>query len=480
MVFWGVEVKPGKPFRQIAGSSGQHSRLHVSQAVLGNFPDADVGKRSLVKCKVGQEAPELFICSLRAGKEDSAGLDLIFEDDVTFAVSGPTSVHLTGYYIPYEEENDDDDDDEDDEDYDDIILDGDEEDESLDDEDELGDSKEDDDSQSDDDDDDDMVPELARPPKSSVLICELDEGEGNGDVSKALVKRTSSLNTSTEMDTGAEEDGEEEEEDEDGFVKSRKRHAKNRTQKEGPPEKKAAVSIDDAKPSPFPTAGGKASEDGRAKEEVDDKAGKKKKKKKQNKNKEQGGLSAAEGESEAKGGKTTTDQDQVVTKKDNNSRQKGKSSEVKAAGGQKQQKSSAETTSARQNTSAVETKPSNKSDASLVVRKFPNGLEVRELKMAKPDGKLAKAGKTVLVNYIGKLPNGKVFDSTVGKRPFAFRLGVGQVVKGWDIGVNGMRVGDKRQLRVPPSLGYGSQGVKGVIPPNSTLVFDVELMEVKK
>ncbi|GBG74314.1 hypothetical protein CBR_g18725 [Chara braunii] len=394
-----------------------------------------------------------------------------------------------GYYIPYEEENDDDDD-EDDEDYDDIILDGDEEDESMDDEDEIGESEEDDDSQTDDDDDDDdMVPELARPAKSSVVICELDEGEGgDGDVSEALGKRRSSLNTSREMDTGAEE---EEEEDEDGFVKSRKRHAKNRTQKEGPPEKKAALSVDDAKPSPFPTAGGKASDDGQAKkEEVDDKAGKKKKNKKKNKNKQQGALPAAEGQSEAKGGETTTtgqDQvvtkkDQVVTKKDNtNSQQKGKSSEAKAAGGQKHQKSSAETTAATtQNTSAVETKPSIKSEASLVVRQFPNGLEVRELKMGKPDGKLAKPGKTVLVNYIGKLPNGKVFDSTVGKRPFAFRLGVGQVVKGWDIGVNGMRVGDKRQLRVPPSLGYGSQGVKGVIPPNSTLVFDVELVEVKK
>lgn len=93
-------------------------------------------------------------------------------------------------------------------------------------------------------------------------------------------------------------------------------------------------------------------------------------------------------------------------------------------------------------------------------------------------GANAVSGKKVTVNYTGWLTNGKQFDTSVGKRPFQFKLGAGQVIQGWDDGVAGMKVGGKRQLRIPPNLGYGSQGVSGVIPPNATLTFDVELLAV--
>ncbi|XP_008786602.2 peptidyl-prolyl cis-trans isomerase FKBP53 isoform X1 [Phoenix dactylifera] len=112
------------------------------------------------------------------------------------------------------------------------------------------------------------------------------------------------------------------------------------------------------------------------------------------------------------------------------------------------------------------------------MRTFANGLTIEDLAMGKPDGKRASPGCKVSVNYIGKLKNGKIFDSNVGQRPFKFRLGIGQVIKGWDVGVNGMRVGDKRRLTIPPSMGYGEKGV-GKIPGNSWLVFDVELAGVQ-
>ncbi|KAJ6339293.1 hypothetical protein OIU77_007288 [Salix suchowensis] len=100
--------------------------------------------------------------------------------------------------------------------------------------------------------------------------------------------------------------------------------------------------------------------------------------------------------------------------------------------------------------------------------------------MGKPDGKRASPGSQVSVRYIGKLKkNDKIFDSNVGRAPFKFRLGVGQVIKGWDVGVNGMRVGDKRRFTIPPSMGYGERGAGGKIPPNSWLVFDVELVNVR-
>jgi hypothetical protein len=104
-------------------------------------------------------------------------------------------------------------------------------------------------------------------------------------------------------------------------------------------------------------------------------------------------------------------------------------------------------------------------------------IEVRE-----GTGPAAKAGDTVAVNYVGRLyDGGKQFDSSYDRgQPFEFPLGQGQVIKGWDEGVAGMKVGEKRQLLIPPDLGYGQTGAGGgEIPPNATLLFDVELMQIK-
>ena len=106
-----------------------------------------------------------------------------------------------------------------------------------------------------------------------------------------------------------------------------------------------------------------------------------------------------------------------------------------------------------------------------------SGLQYWDLVPGK--GATAARGQKVQVHYTGWLTSGKKFDSSVGGAPFAFTLGSGQVIKGWDEGVAGMKVAGKRQLRIPPQLAYGSSGYPGVIPPNSTLVFDVELLDVK-
>jgi len=108
---------------------------------------------------------------------------------------------------------------------------------------------------------------------------------------------------------------------------------------------------------------------------------------------------------------------------------------------------------------------------------LPDGLKMQDLKVG--DGAIAEDGSTVQVHYTGWLTNGTKFDSSVDRgTPFSFRLGTGQVIRGWDEGVKGMRVGGKRKLTIPPSLGYGDRGAGDVIPPGATLLFDVELLSV--
>jgi peptidylprolyl isomerase len=109
----------------------------------------------------------------------------------------------------------------------------------------------------------------------------------------------------------------------------------------------------------------------------------------------------------------------------------------------------------------------------------PSGLQYEDLVVG--TGPMAARGTTAVVHYTGWLTNGTKFDSSKDRNePFQFQVGSGQVIKGWDEGVSTMKVGGKRKLTIPSSLGYGSQGAGGgVIPPNATLVFEVELLEVK-
>jgi FKBP-type peptidyl-prolyl cis-trans isomerase len=112
------------------------------------------------------------------------------------------------------------------------------------------------------------------------------------------------------------------------------------------------------------------------------------------------------------------------------------------------------------------------------MHKLASGLQYEDVVVG--SGKMAEPGMNVSVHYTGWLTDGTKFDSSVDRsQPFRFQLGAGQVIQGWDEGVKGMRIGGKRKLTIPPDLGYGARGAGGVIPPNATLVFDVELLDVQ-
>ncbi len=108
----------------------------------------------------------------------------------------------------------------------------------------------------------------------------------------------------------------------------------------------------------------------------------------------------------------------------------------------------------------------------------PTGLQYEDL--TEGTGASPQSGQTAVVHYTGWLTNGTKFDSSVDRgQPFRFPVGMGRVIQGWDEGVATMKVGGKRKLTIPPTLGYGASGAGGVIPPNATLVFEVELLGVE-
>jgi FKBP-type peptidyl-prolyl cis-trans isomerase len=107
------------------------------------------------------------------------------------------------------------------------------------------------------------------------------------------------------------------------------------------------------------------------------------------------------------------------------------------------------------------------------------GMKVEILQQGTGEG--AKSGDTITVNYVGTLQNGTKFDSSIDRgQPFKFTLGQNSVIQGWELGVVGMKAGEKRRLTIPPELGYGSRGAGGVIPPNATLVFEIDMLAINK
>ncbi|MFH1832690.1 MAG: FKBP-type peptidyl-prolyl cis-trans isomerase [Candidatus Levyibacteriota bacterium] len=117
-------------------------------------------------------------------------------------------------------------------------------------------------------------------------------------------------------------------------------------------------------------------------------------------------------------------------------------------------------------------------DSAMQSASSASTLKIQDIKIG--TGKEAKTGDTILINYTGTLTDGKKFDSSYDTgKPIEVQIGVGNVIKGWDMGVIGMKVGGQRRLIIPPNLGYGPQGIRDVIPPNATLIFDLELVDVK-
>ncbi|KAH9608564.1 hypothetical protein KSS87_004102 [Heliosperma pusillum] len=436
MSFWGVEVKPEEPFTLKSEDFDGH--LMLTQATLGHGSSS---KKSILQVKVGDKNP-IFICSLLPEKSESFLLNLEFdeEDDVTFSVLGPTSIHLSGIFQEAEP---------------DAEYDGDEFDSSFMrsfsenisyflnqgfysdsfGEDIAETDSEDSEFESEDESEDDLVghddmslypPPTAR--KSGVVIEEIEDEEkpqsdkaGNKQAKKN--KENAKLQANTESKVI-----------EKGKTKEKKKGGKDDGESTGNLKRKVDAMDQDQKTK----INGSDAIDGDSSKD----------KKKKNKKKK------AKIEKDVTVANTKQNDTEVATPKQ---------------AGDKEEK----------NTSKAVKETKQPKDKQAKVKTFPNGLIVEDVDLGKPSGRTASRGKKVSVRYIGKLKkDGKIFDSNTSGKPFKFRLGAGQVIKGWDVGVEGMRVGGKRRLTIPPTMGYGSSGAMPQIPPNAWLVFDVELVEV--
>ncbi|KAI3508197.1 hypothetical protein L1887_23202 [Cichorium endivia] len=431
MAFWGIEIKPGKP--HLHQYDDEKGRLHLSQATLGSGSSKE---KALVVCNIGDKKP-IYLCSLLPRKMETCSLNIEFEeyDEVTFSVEGPHSIHLSGFFYGEKPDSDEDD-------YEsDSDMEG-----SL----EAEEMNSEDDSDFAFDEADDLTDnEMDMMPNSGVRIEEIvdDENPATENSTPAKSKKdkqgqmvVKSIKNVPELES----------EDEDGFPKS-------------PSVKdKASVPVN----SEGVTEKGQNSQVKR-KKGTDDSEQSAKRKKDDSKTIKPENVEASTPETEVKKSKKKKKKDKKAKEEGGDNNKNEVTNQEQTPG--KKEKS---TPGSKVKESATETKPSQ-------IRTFPNGLVIEEIQMGKPNGKRADPGKKISMRYIGKLKkNGKIFDSNIGKAPFKFRLGVGQVIAGWDVGVKGMRVGDKRRLTIPPSMGYGAKGAGSDIPPNSWLVFDVELIDV--
>ncbi|XP_071739712.1 peptidyl-prolyl cis-trans isomerase FKBP43-like [Rutidosis leptorrhynchoides] len=532
MAFWGIQVKPGAPYTH--SSKNGTGRLRISQATLGiGTPTL----RSSVQCNVGDKHPVL-LCALLPNKTESLQLDLEFDEaeDVTFSVLGPRSVYLSGYYVGRNRHTNLQDESEsfgediansdthesnrcsDEDEYEDSFI-NDDEPEPLspspvssikddDDEDDLPKKKrvanggfkrlkkryqsiESDDEMSmkeNDEEDDVPISSVCKKNKSRASAkktnketsAEVDKKKKNGDdkfKSEAVIPPVLDLkNKACKVDEKTQRKEEQPDKTVPSSVeivresKSKSKKKKRDLSKEETPTGKLADKDDQI---PSDTGVDRSLEVLDSVEVVPEKNLKPKKKRKGRDDV----IADATDNTLLAGNKQENDQ-QAIDKSsciDSNQLANGNGSEEKKI--KKKRRKTTKTQEVEENIKKDDEKEIKRESCNK--RTLSNGLVIEDLVTGgNSKRKVATAGKKVKVQYVVKLKeNGQVIDST-GKSPHKFRLGDKEVIEGLNIGLDGMRVGDKRQLTIPPSMSLGYKGTGENVPPNSWLVFDVEMTSI--
>lgn len=517
MAFWGVEVKPGKPVTHSCEKA--RGRLRISQATLGI---SEATKKSVVQCNVGKRSPVL-LCALLPNQTESCHLDLEFAeaDDVVFSVIGPRSVYLTGYYVHQSHQSTAQSDSEsfgvdiqdsqteessyhsDDDNYEDSFIDDDEQkgfSPSP-----VSSSKEVDETASENE-----KPKKGkgqrRRLKKKCQVVESDDAsshgseEGDGYLLSVFKSKRAEKTTSTGIEANSVNQNvptnnlKDQKNSLDPAKPKKKR--KDRSEK----EKTCEVEIDndcvhgeDIR-NEVEASKNLDTEDHQLDLPSELDSGRKSKKKRkllqlEGTSKEEIGVKL---ENVAKDDNFQQGLLHPDSKKDVSSANGDQEQEIhnlqekKIKKKTKKKKNQVEESemglpdrTSNQETTPMEFENQNTNEAPKQNRTLSNGLIIEEVANGPPDGKVAARGKKVKIFYTAMLKeNGHVFDSNVGKKPLKFQLGNTEIIDGWNLGIEGMHVGDKRRLTVPPSMGYGENGAGENVPPDSWLVYDVELAGV--
>ncbi|KAM0821362.1 hypothetical protein ACQ4PT_056812 [Festuca glaucescens] len=496
MAFWGVEVKPGKPYTHRYHSS--HGRLRISQATLGS---CDAAKRSVLQCVVGNKAP-IIVCSLNPRLAEMCHLEIELEevDEVLFSVLGPSSVHLSGYYLrpssrsgagddesesygeDVGESDTDRDHDESEDSYEsDFIDDGDVE------------VPEDNDvSESMDDGDVCSTPDHHKPAseKHAGKVKRLRRlkkkhqvDSTEDEIEDSSCMPTTRRNIRSIFDSGSE--------DEDFLAKEEDLPAKKTNVSEEHADKvkrgrrlKKKHKVDSIEDkiedsSCKPTVRRKPcsifdsdseDEDFLAKEEdllsLAEKTNCKVSKEIKPENVASKEETKKKSRNDRKRKSDTIDQDPaspIDETEVNGSSVPKQEAELKKKSKKKKRTAS----------EAEDGKHSNN------IRTLENGLVIEDLSAGNQDAKVASNGSKVYINYVGKSQDGKTVHPNAKEKPYKFKLGTEKVIPGWNLGIDGMHVGGKRRLTVPPSLCKNDGKLFGEVPKNSTIIYEVELVRVK-
>ncbi|XP_071109786.1 46 kDa FK506-binding nuclear protein-like [Haliotis cracherodii] len=476
-MFWGVTLDGGKRYTQTVERS-----FHISMAALESGTETPKTKEKHVSVMIQHEKAEFVMCTLEFGRLYQQPLDLNFTEgeEVTFFLNGTGIVHLTGYLLDEGQYDDE------------MGLSGD----SSESDDEapelLGMEEEDSD---DDSEDEDFAIEMAvkkdakkrkaknmgivQKKKSKLLNMKDDSEDMDSDDSEELdsdeQELIRKLTIGKHMDdpsTEDEDDDEEEEKDddesdeddeEDQQVPAKSPKAKKQAKGKQTTKQQSAESASKDK---------SAGQNGVASTpNTEEKKKKKKKKKKKNKNKE-GAESQQNTPDKSSANNLTKDTPKKDTPKPTHGQTPKNTPKPTPA---QTPKNTPKPTPGQTPKNTPKPTPGQTPKETLKKRVFAGGVIVEDIKVG--HGPEAKSGKQAQMYYVGALQDGKQFDSCKGGKPFKFKMGKGEVIRGWDVGVSGMKVGGKRKLVIPPTMGYGKQR-QGPIPPNSTLVFEVELKAV--
>ncbi|CAH9103642.1 unnamed protein product [Cuscuta europaea] len=478
MSFWGIEVKPAKSVTHVFDQT--RGRLRISQATLGI---GSANTKSLVQCKVGNKPPH-FLCALLPERTESCHLDLEFEEaeNVVFSVVGSRSIHLTGYYVGKSSSA--------------HLGGGGSDTESY--GEDVGHTDTDVSNECSDEDEyedsfiDDGEPEVLPSPISSDenvaaegskkgnrwfrkkhQVIDSDDDENTPENEASPKKLSSQSGEDSGKVTVQAENGV-------GGTEENVDISDAETAKSEKPSKKRKNKSDNAKSIEVPVEVKPLAEEGSANSQKLKKRRKGNKGEKVDECKDSSPINTHEKVKQNLEA-TNTVKDLIETADENQLQTSAQNDEANCgvANGQHVKKHEKKK---NKNTKVVDEGANNGlSVESYGIRTLSNGLTTEDLAIGEADGKVATPGKKVKIYYTGILKENKqVFDSNIGETPYKFRLGDKRIIDGWNIGLEGMRVGGKRRLIIPPSMGYGSQGGGENIPPNSWLIYEVELVGVHK